>query len=153
MLDLGPFCSKYVLEAYGTEKMDYDAQTAREQFDKVIKSCVNHAIHFGVMRGPHLGWNTKRTDLNELLLRIGKDSLASCKKNGCRYLIVQPLFSGIEKSDEKQENYRYFLELGREAKKRDIQILLENQCGSINGHLVRGICADVFQVSDRQWFW
>ncbi len=148
MLDLGSFCSKHVLEMYGTKKMEYDMQKVREQFDNMIKLCASHAVHSEIMRAPHLGWRTKRTDLNGLMLHIGKDSLRSCEKYRCRYLIIQPLFSGIEKDDEWQENNRYYLELGREAKERGIQILLENQCGSINGHLVRGICADAFVASE-----
>lgn len=148
MLDLSSFCSRYVLEAYGTDKIEYDVATAGEQFDRLLKACADHAICPGVMRTPHLGWNTKRTDLNGLLLRMGKDSLKRCEEIGCRNLIIQPLFSGIEKSDGWKENYPFYLELGREAKIRGIQILMENQCGSINGHLVRGVCADVVLASD-----
>lgn len=146
MPDLSTFCSKYDLEAYGTGKIKYDGWAVREQFERFLTVCAGYGFGFGAMRTPHLGWNTKRTDLNGLLLRIGKDSIKSCEKAGCRNLIVQPLFAGIKKGDEWLKNYEYYRELGREAEKSGIRILMENQCGSINGHLVRGVCADAFQV-------
>ena len=142
MLDLDVFYSKFDLEDYGTQKRTYSLQRLRQRFDRFVNQCSDYGICFESMRAPRLKWDTKRTDLNELLLQIGKECIAAGEKIGCRNIIIQPLFSGIDKLDEWKVNYWFYLELGRMARDKKIYILLENQCCNINGHLVRGICSD-----------
>lgn len=147
MLDLGVFLTKSDLEDYGPEKRAVDMDKLYKQLETLIEQCTKYSIHFDSIRVPHLWWNTKRTDLNELLLQIGKECIKICRRVNCRYVIVQPLFSGIMKADRWQENYRYYFELGKLAQTNNVCILLENQCDNINGHPVRGICADTYFTS------
>lgn len=147
MLDLGVFLTKSDLEDYGPEKRTVDMDKLYKQLEALIEQCRKYSIHFDSIRVPHLWWNTKRTDLNELLLQIGKECIKICRRVNCRYVIVQPLFSGIMKADRWQENYRYYFELGKLAQTNNVCILLENQCDNINGHPVRGICADTYFTS------
>ncbi len=148
MLDLSMFYTEYMLENYGNKVSWEDVRECGEQLDRFIAQCVESGIIFEIIRMPHLKWDTKRTDLNELILKIGNNALRHCSKLGCKALIVQPLFSGIGKQNEWIENCNYFWEWGRVAQEYNICILLENQCGNINGHLVRGVCADVNVVTD-----
>lgn len=154
MLDLSIFCSKYDLEDYGKEqghikeKKNINVRRMQEQAERFLKLCGRASICIDIVRVPSLKWDTKRTDLNSLLLQIGKDCIALCEKIGCSRLIVQPLFSGIEKSDLWTENRKYYMELGESAKEKNICILMENQCSNINGHFYRGVCADVSVASE-----
>ncbi len=147
MLDMSAFYSGETLEIYETRKAEYASWTVKEHFDRLETLCGNYAVRVEIVRAPRLKWDSKSADLNYLLEQIGKDSIRNCKKIECKNLIVQPLFSGIPKEMEWRENCRYYLELGRMAMESGIHILLENQCRNVNGHLVRGACADVFTAS------
>lgn len=147
MLDLSVFYTKYNLENHGTGKLAVDVEKLYEQFDTFVEQGVDCSICFNSVYTPHLRWDTKRTDLNELLLQIGKKCIGVCRRVNCQYIIVQPLFAGIMKTDRWQDNYRYYLELGKQAQKENVCILLENQCDNINGHLVRGMCTDISATS------
>lgn len=142
MLDLSTFYAKGHLEMYGKSVFSFDVQEMRERYEKLMCFCNKGIVQIKIMRAPHLKWDTKRLDLNSLLLRIGQECIVHCGEGGRKYLIIQPLFAGVSKADEWKENYRYYYELGRAAVKKNVCILLENQCNNINGHLVRGVCAD-----------
>lgn len=143
MLDLGMFVTKSDFEEYGTEKFTVDTDELYRKLDMFIEQCRDSSIQFDSIRVPHLWWNTKRADLNELMLQTAKECIKICRRIDCHYVIVQPLFSGIRKVDSWQENYKYYFELGKLAQVNHVSILLENQCSNINGHLGRGMCADV----------
>ncbi len=148
MLDLGLFCSEYALEGFGKSTYALDEEEIKACFESFLEQCREKSILFDTIRAPYLGWNTKRTDLNDLMFRIAKECMQCCEKTGSRNLIVQPLFAGIAKDSVWRENYNYLIELGRTAQKCNICLLLENQCANINGHFVRGVCADVSEVSE-----
>lgn len=178
MLDMEIFCSKYMLEEYGDiqkgqksrermcenlqrqkeepeqgksaekKQIKPDIQELKQQYAGFTEQVGKTSLHFDVMRAPHLKWDTKRTDLNKLMLQIGKDCIESCLSVGCKTVIIQPLFAGVLKEDIWQENRSYYLELGRIAQENGIRILLENQCKNVNGHPMRGVCADVSVVSE-----
>lgn len=145
-LDAGSFCSKYFLESYGT--VEFSADEIKERFTKLIENCAMKCVSLNAICAPRLKWDTKRTDLNGLMLQIGKDCIAACIMTDCRYIVIQPLFSGISKADIWQENHKYYSILGQMAKQAGITILMENQCGYVNGHFVRGVCADASVASE-----
>lgn len=145
-LDAGVFCSKYFLEHYGA--VEFSADTIKERFAKLIENCAMKGVPINAMCMPRLKWDTKRIDLNGLMLQIGTDCIEACAMTECRYMVVQPLFSGISKADLWQENHKYYSLLGQMAKQAGIAVLMENQCGYVNGHFVRGVCADVSVASD-----
>lgn len=152
MLDLSIFFSKYDLENLGKAcdriKEKNNTERVRRQVDHLANFCISNSVSISAVRVPYLKWDTKRTDLNLLLLQIGKNCMELCEKIACHRLIVQPLFSGIEKPDVWTENRRYYRELGELAKERNICILMENQCNDINGHFCRGVCADASIASE-----
>ncbi len=82
--------------------------------------------------------------LNGIYRDLAKETVAAAIDAGCQSVIVHPLFAGIEVADEWETNREFYLELARiaEIRNSDIQILLINRAKDINGHLVRGICAE-----------
>ena len=103
-------------------------------------------MHMPIARTPHLLRNTERGDLTEHLLKLVKESLNVCGQAGCRQLIARPIFAGVPHGMEWEINQKYYLALADTARKNNVTILLENQCRDINGHLVRGICADASEA-------
>lgn len=158
MLDISGCCSAGELENTGKERKVSKAvlnlkpkETVRisehpEELCNSLKPLLEEyrkqSIHTPIARAPYLARNTKREDLGSLLTRLSEESIKVCGQAGCRYLIVRPLFSGIERGCEWEVNRKYYLGLGNLAKQSNVTILLENQCRDINGHLVRGICSD-----------
>lgn len=113
----------------------------------LLQQCKRNGIRTLTACAPHLSGNTKREDLGELLTRLAGESIRFCGAAGCQYLIVRPLFAGIKHGEEWEVNRKYYLSLADEARKNNVTILLENQCRDINGHLVRGICADASEAA------
>lgn len=145
-LDIELFFPQNILESYGIKELNADVR--RERFARYIRYYAEKCVPINAMRAPRLKWNTKRTDLNGLMLQIGKDCIEECAGADCRYIIIQPLFSGIPKADIWKENHKYYDTLGHLAKNAGVRILMENQCGYINGHFVRGVCADASVASE-----
>lgn len=141
LLDLGVFCSKYVAS-------NFDIQRAKSQLNKLIQQCTVNSVAIETMRMPHMKWDTKQTNVTELMLQIGIDSIEIGKRINCKNVIIQPLFAELSKSNEWDCNREYYIKLGRQAQKNDICILLENQCRNINGHLTRGACSDVIAAAE-----
>lgn len=153
MLDMGMLCSKAALEDFGKEKGKVgqggmDAQRIREQFRRIVEQGERNSLSVLCMRMPRLMWNTKRTDLNGLLLRIGQECISACRGIDCRTLIVQPLFAGIAKENLWRENYGYCLKLGGLAKENGVCILVENQCYNRNGHAFRNLFMEPYTAAE-----
>lgn len=113
-----------------------------DTFRPLLEQCRDHQIVIPVARAPYLFRDTERDDLEALLLSLAKESIKLCGQAGCRYLIVKPLFAGIEHGGEWEANRKYYLDLADIARENNVTILLENQCRDRNGHLLRGICSD-----------
>ncbi len=75
---------------------------------------------------------------------LSKETLLLAVKNKCKKVIIPPLFLEISSEDEWEINREFYLELAKAADelKSDIKILLLNQLKNVNGHFVRGICAE-----------
>ena len=148
MLDLGKAYSSDALETYGMRETKYDKQKTKTVLVGFLKKCMKSPLTMNIVRTPHLKWDTKRTDLNALMLQIGKDSIEVCRKAGAKNIVIQPLFAGIAKQDMWQENRRYYRELGKIAQENNICILLENQCSYKKERYVRGVCSSPFEASE-----
>lgn len=146
MLDLGRTYSSFVLENYGLR--EFDIQTVKKVADSFLEECKKSPLILDVVRAPHLKWETKRTDMNALMLQIGKDSIETCKKANAKNIVIQPLFAGIAKQDMWKENHCYYKELGKIAQENDICILLENQCVYKGERFVQGTCSSPFEASE-----
>lgn len=154
--DMALFCGSGELENAGREK-----KTGREQerpdprqafwyekpeefygyMEPMLEKCGRNGLTFPAVSVPRLDADTKRTDLNGLLFRFAKEGIGICARIGCRFLLVPPLFAGIPREELWNVNRNYYLSLAETAEGADVVILLQNLCGSINGHLVRGVCS------------
>lgn len=91
-----------------------------------------------IARAPYLPRNTKRTDLTEQMYRLHEECIRVCGQTGCRYIVIRPFYS----ADAWELNREYYLRLAKVAQEENVTILLENQCRSMNGHMVRSVCSD-----------
>lgn len=152
LLDLTQFCPEGELENTGKrqEKTDQNNRSfitrtpskMYETVEPVLSQYKKFGLCTPIAYAPHLPRDTKRGDLTPLLYRLTQESLRTCGQAGCSAIIVRPLFSGIDQADSWQANREYYLGMLPLARENNVQILLENQCQDINGHLVRGICSD-----------
>lgn len=148
MFDLGKSYAPDALEIYGMRETEFDIQKEKAVISSFVQECMRSSMALDIVRAPYLKWDTKRTDLNALMLQAGKDSIEVCRQANAKYIIIQPLFSGIEKQALRHENCCYYRELGKAAQKADICILLENQCEYRKERLVRGVCSNPLEASE-----
>ena len=157
-LDISACCSAGELEYLGNERKGVRSvlnsnkkETVRvsehpEELGNCLQlllgECRKRSVCIRAARAPYLNRNTKRKGMGEVLMRLAEESIRVCGQAGCRYLIVRPLFSGVERGCEWEVNRKYYLGLAEVAKQNNVMILLENQCRDVNGSLKRGICAD-----------
>lgn len=143
-------------------------------FGKMISEVREKRLRISVVRAPYLPRDMKRADLEELLFRIHEESIRFCGRIGGRYIVIRPFLSimhvGCRQSDNLtdewqeassgrmdeldavhgdgwQRNREYYLRLATAAQESNVIILLENQCRSMNGHMVRGFCADGYEAA------
>lgn len=149
-LDMSVCCTGYELENTGDNKLKKaNKTTVSEDSDKLqiamepmLNKIAAEKMKVAVAIAPYLCRDTKREDLNTLVKRLAEESIRVCGRVGCHYLVVRPLFAGICKSDIWNKNREYYLSLAQLAKENSVEILLENQCREVNGHLIRGLCSD-----------
>ncbi len=151
MVDLTEYCGTGELESYGRltpgergkERLVSEyPQEMYTRFGQMLEQCEKVNLRIKAVRAPRLRRNTKRADLNELLMRLAQESIRICGRAGVPAVVIQPLFCGIAREEEWRINREYYLSLAEPAREAGVMILLENQCRDVNGHPVRGICAD-----------
>ena len=135
-------------KSYGRVTSLRTPEAMERHLEPFLTQCHNRALSIRLIRLSRLPWDTKRTDLNPLLEQIAESAIHLCRKIGCPHLIVPPLFSGIEKDMEWIVNRDYYLRLASTAREQHVTLLLENQCRSYNGHLIRGVCSDSAQAAE-----
>ncbi len=114
---------------------------------KLLRSCKETHLTLPIATAPYLSRDTKQRDGKELLTRLTRESIRICGEAGSRYLIVRPLPAAMPSAEAWETNRDFYLSLGDSARKSGITILLENQCRSLNGHLIRGACAEAEEAA------
>lgn len=149
LLDLNMGCSEQVLEQMGKPRGNRDdsyiagnPSDMGKVFEKMVGSCQGKELKIPVVYAPYLLRDTQRTDMQEVLTNLMEEGIRICGKTGSRYIVVRPMFAGIETDDEWGINREYYLHLAKLAREHKVMILLENQCRNVNGHMVRGICSN-----------
>lgn len=150
MLDFSTFCSPDTLEDLGREKeklslgdrIALQPEILQDSVQDLLEGAKKAALEFPLAVAPYPRRNTKREDLKEPLCRLAEACIRACAKAGCHYLVVRPLFSGIERELLWEENEAFYMRLSETARENDVMVLLENQCRDFKGHLVRGVCAE-----------
>lgn len=153
-LDISLCCVPEELKRCGRPQSDHasrDPRTARvmgnpaalgDCFFAILKQCREKNLNIPIGRGAFLPRDARSGELSELLTRINEEAVRLCGKTGCRYLVVRPLFAGVPREELWKVNRAYYLRLAKTAKENQVMILLENQCRDVNGHLIRGLCAE-----------
>ena len=149
MLDLSSYCLQQDLEEFGRERKKRksaevlkDISLLGSKVRTAVEFCRQSGLNVSVMYAPFLRRDTKRTDLNGLLEELTKESIRLCGWHRVPYLVLRPLFAGVDKRHLWEVNRAYYLRLAELAKEQSVMLLLENQAQDIHGHLVRGICSD-----------
>lgn len=158
LLDISTVCPPGELENFG-EKNPKQGQSKKiqvsrhpealfEEMRKVVEQCEKERLLMIIGRAPYLAEDSRRNDLNALLERLAVESIKICGRAGCRYVIISPLSAGTAQGLAAKADKEYYLRLAGAAKENGVQILLENQCRDINGHLVRGFCSDGSEAAE-----
>lgn len=149
MLDLSSYCMKQDLEDFGKDKKkrkSAEVLTNISLLGSMVQKAAEHCRQCGLgvtsMYGPVLRRDTKREDLNALLEKLTEEGIRLCGRQKAAYLVVPPLFAGVEKDDLWKVNRAYYLRLAKIAGEESVGILLENQARDVHGHLARGVCSD-----------
>ncbi len=81
---------------------------------------------------------------NSVVKIIAEETLKAAIEAGCGSAIIHPLFAGVNIRDEWDINREFYLKLAGIADEleSDIKILLINRGRDVNGHIIRGICAE-----------
>ncbi len=105
----------------------------------------------------HLPRERQNYELNKLIIPIIEGAVRLAVQNGCKGIIVRPLYTGVNVDEEWEVNRPYLLRLGEVAREeictlgetlKPFQILIENQCKYQEGHLVRGILSNPAEVCE-----
>lgn len=157
VLDFRPAAPSGVLEQVGKRSFPKGIRGIAVQEPPRLEECMqvfldkakSTGLHFSIGYAPFLQRDTKHVDLNDKVKELAIESIKICGKVNCGALVVRPLSAGIERGRIWEENKKFYLELAECAVQSNVMILLENQCKNVNGHLVRGICAD--EADAVQW--
>lgn len=147
LLDLSMGCPEYELETSGDKRNavyrggEISASENPGELSRIaepfLKKCAEQNLAVPAARAPFLPRDTKRGDLEKLLVELTEESIKCCAGAGCRYLIVRPI-SG---------DRGVYLRLAKLASEHGLMILLENQCRNFNGHLMRGLLSDAAEAA------
>ena len=80
-------------------------------------------LHTLIVQAPYLLRGTARIDLGGLLVQLAWERIKCCGPEGCPYIILKPLFSGIKRNDEWQVTWEFYLSLTDTAKRNHVMIL------------------------------
>lgn len=150
LLDMGMYCSPEELEQLGrNQKLSASECPSRLHgcLETLWEKGRKAGLEIPLAAAPGLSRDTRRDDLTELLENLAGESVKICSKAGIRHVIVKPLFSGVVRGKEWEVNRKYYLNLVDKICDTDVMILLENQCRSMNGHMVRGICGEAEEAA------
>ena len=149
MLDLSSYCLRQDLEEFGREERKRKSAEALKDpslLERMVREaaecCRQSALTVSSMYAPVLRRDTKRADLNGMLEKLAREAVRLCGMQRATYLVIRPLFAGLEKGDLWKRSRAYYLRLAETAREQSVTILLENQARDVHGHLVRGICSD-----------
>ncbi len=126
---------------------------------RLIIPAKEQGLEYPIAEAPYASVELKDEEVdNDVLKQLAKETIrlvgdynralgdndGNSKKELCHNIIVHPLTLGIDRKDEWEVNKTFYLELAALADELDsnIQILLINKAKNINGHLIRGVCAE-----------
>ncbi len=160
MLDAAVLCSPQEfknlgINNYKREKgkvyLSENPEKLPEEMNKAFATSAKElGLHLPVAMAPTVAAETihsKKTDIgkvNDTLKLLAKETLKLAIAEKCESIIVPPIYLGLSPKEEWEVNSSFYQELSKIADDAgsDIRILLKNMTKDINGHFVRGICAE-----------
>lgn len=119
----------------------YGPETIAERYKALAERCAENSIRLSVIYAPHVACGRKDAEkLGGYLEKSAEESIALCGRTGCGYVVIEPLYTGLE--DAWSVNHDFYIRLADRAREYGVCILLKNQCRNVGGHLVRGSCAE-----------
>lgn len=80
--------------------------------------------------------------LDAFVRKAACECIAFCGTYGVKYMRITPISGERTRGREWELNHDFYMSLADQAKESGVCILLQNMCRDVNGHIVRGICAD-----------
>ncbi|MCR4610945.1 MAG: hypothetical protein K5644_03510 [Lachnospiraceae bacterium] len=153
-MDFGLICPAGAMRTLGNPNFKSNFRTRAIEDPARLEECVaplfekakDNSLEVTLAKAPTLLLDTRRTDLNELVMALAKESIKSCGIHGVKKLIVDSLFAGVSDNDKWKVNKDFYLSLVTLARENNVRILLENQCRDVGGHLLRGMFSDGAQT-------
>lgn len=117
-----------------------------EEMEKLILSHAREReLKLPIALAPYVASDIKADTVdNDVLIKLAEEMLKAAVAAGCERIIVHPLTIGIEVNNEWDVNREFYMGLAAltDSLDSDIRILLINKGKDINGHMVRGVCAE-----------
>ena len=129
-------------DIYLSEHPEKLAEQMEQQILKPAKEC---GLKLTIAMAPYPAADTKAEYAEPMLLqKLSEQMLQAAMSAGCERIVIHPLNLGIQQGTEWKVNREFYLKLAENADREnsDIRILLINKAKNINGHLVRGVCAE-----------
>ncbi len=118
----------------------------KEEMEKLILSHARErGLKLPIAMAPYVASDIKADTVdNNILIKLSEEMLKAAVSAGCERIIIHPITIGIGKNKEWDINRKLYMNLAGLADDLDsgIRILLVNKGNNINGHMVRGICAE-----------
>ncbi len=162
VLDIPAWCGEYEFETMrrknfkresGVIYLTENPEKLCEEMNKlVIKNAKDLGLSLPVALAPYAASDIKlgeepgknAEELTNIYQKLGIETVKTAVQARCEKVIVHPLFAGISSQNEWEVNRSFYKELANVAEIlcSNIKILLINRAKDVNGHLVRGICAE-----------
>ncbi len=135
-------------DVYFTEQ----PEKLKEEMERIILNNAREAgLKLPVAMAPYIASDLKAgTADNEVLIRLAEETLKAAVAAGCKRIIVHPLTMEIKAGEEWDANLDLYMKLASlaDSLESDIRILLVNKSKNINGHMVRGVCAEPEEATE-----
>lgn len=116
--------------------------------EPLLQSCRQRYLNAPIAIAPFAKRDTKpHPDYRPTLEKLTLESIKTCANAGAGYLIVHPLPLEAPPGTAWEENRSFYLSLAHVARENGVTILLENSSRSLNGHFIRGACAEADQAA------
>ncbi len=127
----------------------YRPDHMRRYYERFLAESKGRGMKLPVAKAPFMGVKAEGRDLNGITRRLDKDCVRACEEAGCKSIIVQPLFLGLDRRKAWEANRGFYLELAGQCRDRETRILLINQYGDLNGKPVRGLMSEGGEAARR----
>lgn len=135
-------------DIYFTEQPD----KLKEEMEKhLLQNAKKHGISLPIAIAPFTACNIRpETVDNDILMKLSEETLKAAITAASERIIIHPLMIGVDSLKEWEVNRGFYMNLAHIADtlNSEIRILLINKGKIINGHMIRGICAEPEQTAE-----